>query len=68
MSTKWALYLSITLFPAICLAPCEVLTVLYGAGDQGGTAPLVILSVGQLVNVGTGAVGFILVRAGRGSW
>jgi O-antigen/teichoic acid export membrane protein len=65
ISTKWALYLSIPIFLVICVAPQELLYVIFGAEYAGGSLPLVILAIGQLINVGTGAVGTLLIMTGR---
>lgn len=65
VSTKWGLYLSIPVFVVICLAPREIMTVVFGSRYESGWAPLVILSIGQMINVGTGAVGLLLVMSGH---
>lgn len=65
VSTKWGLYLSLPLFLVICFAPREIMRVVFGARYENGWLPLVILAIGQLVNVGTGAVGLILVMVGH---
>ena len=65
ISTKWGLYLALPMYVVICAAPGLVLLALFGAAYSGGTLPLVILSTGQLINVGTGALGFLLVMTGR---
>ena len=65
ISTKWGLYLSMPVFLTICFAPQELLYVVFGAEYAGGGLPLVILAIGQLINVGTGAVGMLLIMTGR---
>ncbi|MFZ0887076.1 MAG: flippase [Candidatus Binataceae bacterium] len=65
VSTKWTLYLSIPPFLVIAFLPREVMTVLYGMRYESGAVPLLILSIGQLVNAGTGAVGLMLVMTGH---
>ncbi|MEJ2212168.1 MAG: polysaccharide biosynthesis C-terminal domain-containing protein [Anaerolineae bacterium] len=65
ISTKWGLYLSMPVFLTICFAPQELLYVVFGAEYASGGLPLVILAIGQLINVGTGAVGMLLIMTGR---
>lgn len=69
VSTKWGLYLALPVFLVIMVAPDEVLGVLLDSRYVAGALPLVVLSIAQLVNLATGAVGFILVMGGRqNSW
>jgi O-antigen/teichoic acid export membrane protein len=65
VSTKWGLYLSLPLFLTMSFAPRESLSVIFGPRYESGYAALVVLSVAQLVNVGTGAVGPLLVMTGH---
>ena len=65
ISTKWMLYLSLPLFLVIVFAPVAAITVIFGSQYAGGSQALVILAVAQLVNVGTGSVGYLLVMTGR---
>ncbi|TNF84995.1 MAG: hypothetical protein EP299_00030, partial [Acidobacteria bacterium] len=69
VSTKWGLYLALPVFLVIVMVPDQVLGVLLDSRYVAGALPLVVLSVAQLVNLATGAVGFILVMGGRqNSW
>jgi O-antigen/teichoic acid export membrane protein len=69
VSTKWGLYLAMPVFLVVVVAPDEVLGVLLDHRYVVGAVPLVVLSIAQLVNLATGAVGFILVMGGRqNSW
>ncbi len=61
ISTKWALYLSIPIFLTLVFAAEAGLTVVFGAEYATGAEPLVIIAIGQIINVATGSVGFILV-------
>lgn len=65
ISTKWGLYISLPIFMIIVSVPKELLQIIFGADYIGGWASLIILSVGQLINVSTGAVGFIFVMTGN---
>lgn len=67
VSTKWGLYLSLPIFLTLCFAPQAFIAVLFGREYVLGALPMVILTIGQLVNVGTGAVGFLLIMTGRQS-
>jgi O-antigen/teichoic acid export membrane protein len=61
ISTKWSLYISFPIFLMAVLIPGEVINALFGSNYLKGAMPLVILSLAQLVNAGTGAVGFLLI-------
>lgn len=65
VSTKWGLYISLPLFLVVCFAPHETILVLFGPEYISGTLPLIILAVGQLINVGSGSVGLIMVMTGH---
>jgi O-antigen/teichoic acid export membrane protein len=65
ISTKWGLYLSIPVFLIICFASQELIYVVFGVKYLSGTLPLIILTTAQLINVATGAVGFLLIMTGR---
>jgi O-antigen/teichoic acid export membrane protein len=65
VSTKWGFYLSLPLFLVMCLAPYEVILVLFGPDYVSGALPLVILTVGQLMNVGSGSVGLLMIMTGN---
>jgi O-antigen/teichoic acid export membrane protein len=65
VSTKWGLYLCLPVFLVICFAPGELLAVIFGSPYAVGWLPLVILSAGQMVSAGTGAVGLLLMMTGH---
>lgn len=65
VSTKWGLYISMPLFLMILAAPQQLLSVMFGELYIKGTVPLTILTIAQFINVGTGAVGFLLIMTGR---
>ena len=64
-STRWGLYLCLPAALVVCFAPGEVLTVLFGSAYAGGAVPLVILTVGQLINVTTGSTHAVLLMTGQ---
>lgn len=65
VSTKWTLTLSIPIVLLLVFAPAEVLTFAFGAEYAAGALPLLILTAAQVVNIGTGAVGLLLLMTGR---
>ena len=65
LSTKWGLYLATPIVLVICFAPREIMTVVFGAPYAGGWLPLVILALGQLMNVAAVAVGALHVMTGH---
>jgi O-antigen/teichoic acid export membrane protein len=65
VSTKWGLYLSLPAFLVICMAPVELLTVLFTSEYEAGWLALIILASGQLIAVATGSVNALLVMTGR---
>lgn len=64
-ATKWALYVTLPLFLVFAFASHEIMQVAFGAEYTSGALPLLVLSIGQLVNVATGAVGYLLLMTGR---
>jgi O-antigen/teichoic acid export membrane protein len=65
ISTKWAFYICLPIFLVILLAPGALMQVVFGSDYRSDTLPLIILAAGQLVNVATGAVGYLLIMTGR---
>lgn len=65
VGTKWGLYLSLPVFLVFCFVPRELLSVIYGQAYSDAWPALVILSVGQIINVGTGSIGSLLSMTGH---
>lgn len=65
ISTKWVLYLSLPIFLVLVFTPVAAITVIFGSQYVSGSQALVLLTIAQLVNVGTGSVGYLLVMTGR---
>jgi len=65
VSTKWSLYLSLPIFLLIMYFPEEIIRVIFGKAYSDAAIPLMILSVGQIIGVGTGGVGMILIMTGH---
>jgi O-antigen/teichoic acid export membrane protein len=65
--TRWTLAVTLPLFIVLAVTPASALQ-LFGAEFGAGADALAILLLGQLVNVATGTVGFILIMVGRTGW
>jgi O-antigen/teichoic acid export membrane protein len=65
--TRWVLGGTLPLMLLLLIVPGPVLQI-FGSRFGGGTDALRILLIGQLVNVGVGSVGFILIMLGRTGW
>jgi len=67
-STRWGLLVAMPLFVTLALDPVGVLTLLMGPSYAEGATAMLILAAGQMINLGTGAVGYLLVMSGRQKW
>ncbi len=65
VNTKWGIYCVVPVALVIFFAAGDVMTVLFGSQYTRGAAALLILTVGQFINIATGATGIILVMTGR---
>ena len=65
INTKWGLYCSIPFLLSICFASREILIVLFGSEFANGQYPMLLLAIGQFVNLATGAVGYLLIMTGN---
>jgi O-antigen/teichoic acid export membrane protein len=65
--TRWTLAATLPIFVVLAAAPGPALR-LFGSEFSAGQTALLILLFGQLVNVATGTVGFILIMVGRTGW
>jgi O-antigen/teichoic acid export membrane protein len=65
VSTKWGLYIIAPLFVVLLLFPAEFMIAVFGIKYSPGALPMIILATTQVVNVGTGAVGFLLIMTGH---
>jgi O-antigen/teichoic acid export membrane protein len=65
--TRWTLAATLPIFIVLAVTPGSALR-LFGGEFEAGAVALNILLLGQLVNVATGAVGFILIMVGRTGW
>jgi O-antigen/teichoic acid export membrane protein len=65
--TRWTLAATLPIFVVLAAAPEPALR-LFGSEFAAGQTALLILLFGQLVNVATGTVGFVLIMVGRTGW
>jgi O-antigen/teichoic acid export membrane protein len=65
--TRWTIAATMPVFLLLAVAPEQVLRV-FGPDFGEGEAALLVLAVGQLVNIATGSVGFVLIMVGRTGW
>jgi len=65
VATKWSLYVSAPIFLVMMIFPSNTMQLVFGAKYLDGAVALIILSLGQLVNIATGAVGPLTVMLNR---
>jgi O-antigen/teichoic acid export membrane protein len=65
VATKWGVYACLPAFLVLAWQPRLVLATLYDERYAAGAAPLVVLTLGQMFNLATGAVGLVLILSGR---
>ena len=65
--TRWTMAATLPLFIVLAVTPGSALQ-LFGGEFGAGQIALLILLFGQLVNVATGSVGFVLIMVGRTGW
>jgi O-antigen/teichoic acid export membrane protein len=66
-TTKWLCYSALVIFVCIAIFRLELLRV-FGQEFTAGSAILLILAVGQLVNAATGPTGVLLTMTGKQKW
>ena len=65
INSKWGIYCIIPLVLVVFFAAGDVMTVLFGSEYAIGATALLILTVGQFINIVTGATGMILIMTGQ---
>jgi O-antigen/teichoic acid export membrane protein len=65
--TRWTIAATLPAFILLAVAPQNVLK-LFGGEFSDAKGALLILLGGQLFNIATGSVGFVLIMAGRTGW
>lgn len=61
ISTKWGIYLSIPILAVLLISPAESLVLIFGNAYKDGATILLILLIGQIVNLATGSVNPLLI-------
>ncbi len=64
-NTRWGFLAALPLAALFLVAPADALEAFFGAVYRPAAPALVLLTCGQLVNLATGAVGFLLMMSGR---
>ena len=65
VSSKWMLYSTLLVFTAVIAGPGDVLKVFFGRGYQNGVAPLLILSIGAIIDSADGTARSMLLLTGH---
>lgn len=65
VSSKWMLYSTLVVFTAVVMGPGDVLKVFFGRGYQNGVAPLLILSIGAIIDSADGTARSMLLLTGH---
>jgi O-antigen/teichoic acid export membrane protein len=65
VSTKWGLYIILPLYLVILTIPQQFIAAIFGKEYIAGSTAMIVLCTTQVINVGTGAVGFLLTMTGR---
>ena len=68
ISTKWCIYISIPILGVLIISPKEVLSFIYGTQYSSGWNILLILLIGQCINLFTGSVNPLLIMTGNQSF
>ncbi len=64
LSTGWGVRLGVPLLIVVCALPGDLLEMLFGPPYRAGAAVLVILAVGQFVNLATGPMNAVYMMTG----
>lgn len=65
INTKWGIYCIVPLVLVIMFRAEAIMLVLFGLEYVGGTTALRILTIGQFINIATGASGIMLIMTGH---
>lgn len=65
ISTKWGIYANMPVFLVVFFAPVAVMNGLFGPAFSAGVTPLIILTVGLLINISAGGVARLLIMTGH---
>ncbi len=61
ISTKWGIYLSLPILAVLLISPAESMILIFGNAYKDGATILLILLIGQIVNLATGSVSPLLI-------
>ena len=61
VSTKWCFYVCLPICLGICFVARDFMIALFGHEYIEGSLPLIILTTGQIMNVGSGIIGLLLI-------
>lgn len=64
VGTKWGIIVSVPFFLTIVFSGEEILRTVFGNEYVLGLLPLLILTIGQMINLITGSVGVVLIMSG----
>jgi O-antigen/teichoic acid export membrane protein len=64
IGNKWGLYIGLPIIAVIIMSPQRIITVLYGVEYSDAWFSMVILLIGQLINLATGASAPLLLMVG----
>lgn len=65
IGTKWTIYVSLPVLLVLLLMPGDVLALVYKEEYSAGAMALVVLLLGQVVNLMTGSIGPLLLAGGQ---
>lgn len=65
VTTKWTLAISLPILLVVVLAPDDIVRLLYGADYSDGAWPLLVLTVGQVLNAASGPTAVFLNMTGN---
>lgn len=65
INTKWGVYCVIPVVLIILFAAEDIMLVLFGSDYVAGATAMKILTVGQFINIATGATGIMLIMTGN---
>lgn len=61
VATKWSVYISTPVLLVMMVYPASSLQLVFGSAYTDGAVALIIMSLGQLINIATGSVGALMV-------
>lgn len=65
ISTKWGIYFGLPILIVLMVSPADSITLIYGELYRGGAGALIVLLVGQAINLFTGSINPLLIMTGN---